>query len=337
MAKVGRNDPCTCGSGMKFKKCHGSPSLQASQERTQRIPSIHVKQTSTFVPDQEIDPITLSSACLRTDRCVFTVEVNSKQYKILQIMFGKDGSLYVNFPYYKHKEGLTSLVKIPANIAYPTDVELNPGGKATTHLVKYSHHPDGRAHFSQDGRVRSTVRKQSVPLTEIDEHLFTIKLQGLDEFEIVKPNVTKNRSTKRKTVNLRFDNIQPEAFKILGWWSSRANLVGRIKISANNFIYECMSRDGKHRSFGVLLANPYEIDNEEFFLMLNFVPIPKFDEHRISSLNFLGGFDLPEIIDDLSKETTFLSFTYPVTDIDELAKKIGTIDFRKDRSEDALL
>jgi uncharacterized protein YecA (UPF0149 family) len=22
-AKVGRNDPCPCGSGKKFKKCHG--------------------------------------------------------------------------------------------------------------------------------------------------------------------------------------------------------------------------------------------------------------------------------------------------------------------------
>jgi preprotein translocase subunit SecA len=21
--KVGRNDPCPCGSGLKFKKCHG--------------------------------------------------------------------------------------------------------------------------------------------------------------------------------------------------------------------------------------------------------------------------------------------------------------------------
>ncbi|MEO9231559.1 MAG: SEC-C metal-binding domain-containing protein [Devosia sp.] len=23
-AKVGRNDPCPCGSGLKFKKCHGA-------------------------------------------------------------------------------------------------------------------------------------------------------------------------------------------------------------------------------------------------------------------------------------------------------------------------
>jgi uncharacterized protein YecA (UPF0149 family) len=23
--KIGRNDPCPCGSGKKFKKCHGVP------------------------------------------------------------------------------------------------------------------------------------------------------------------------------------------------------------------------------------------------------------------------------------------------------------------------
>lgn len=33
MAKIGRNDPCPCGSGKKIKKCHGSPFLpKASTE-----------------------------------------------------------------------------------------------------------------------------------------------------------------------------------------------------------------------------------------------------------------------------------------------------------------
>ncbi|MGC4007286.1 MAG: SEC-C metal-binding domain-containing protein [Pirellulales bacterium] len=25
--KVGRNDPCPCGSGKKFKHCHGKPGM----------------------------------------------------------------------------------------------------------------------------------------------------------------------------------------------------------------------------------------------------------------------------------------------------------------------
>ena len=28
MPKVGRNDPCPCGSGKKYKKCHGAPQAQ---------------------------------------------------------------------------------------------------------------------------------------------------------------------------------------------------------------------------------------------------------------------------------------------------------------------
>jgi uncharacterized protein len=27
--KVGRNDPCPCGSGRKFKKCHGAAAARA--------------------------------------------------------------------------------------------------------------------------------------------------------------------------------------------------------------------------------------------------------------------------------------------------------------------
>ncbi|MCA1791963.1 MAG: SEC-C domain-containing protein [Thioalkalivibrio sp.] len=36
--RVGRNDPCPCGSGRKYKSCHGAPSREvpAPAERTWR-------------------------------------------------------------------------------------------------------------------------------------------------------------------------------------------------------------------------------------------------------------------------------------------------------------
>jgi len=34
MAKTGRNDLCTCGSGKKFKRCHG---VKTSDNRTSKI------------------------------------------------------------------------------------------------------------------------------------------------------------------------------------------------------------------------------------------------------------------------------------------------------------
>jgi hypothetical protein len=33
MAKPGRNDLCDCGSGKKFKKCHGAQSASTTQSR----------------------------------------------------------------------------------------------------------------------------------------------------------------------------------------------------------------------------------------------------------------------------------------------------------------
>ena len=30
--KVGRNDPCPCGSGKKYKKCHGKDEAEAAGE-----------------------------------------------------------------------------------------------------------------------------------------------------------------------------------------------------------------------------------------------------------------------------------------------------------------
>lgn len=38
MSSTGRNDPCPCGSGRKFKHCHGSPSAQAASKPTQTMP-----------------------------------------------------------------------------------------------------------------------------------------------------------------------------------------------------------------------------------------------------------------------------------------------------------
>lgn len=32
--KPGRNEPCPCGSGLKYKKCHGDPLKQALCNRT---------------------------------------------------------------------------------------------------------------------------------------------------------------------------------------------------------------------------------------------------------------------------------------------------------------
>lgn len=304
--------------------------IDTSAMRSHQPSTKKVEEKSLSSPKHVVAVRPTGPPAFRAERYVITVEIGAKRHKLLQIMFAKkDGSLFINFPYFKHSEGLTSLVTIPANISYPTDAELNPGGKATSHLVKYSHHPDGRAHFSQDGRVRSTVRKQAVPLTEATEHLFTVQLQGLSEFEPAEPRDDSAPVTmKRKTVNFKFHDIDPEALKIVGRWYSRSQVANKVKNPVNSPIIRGMTEDGQ-RLTGVLLANPFPVKGGEYVLLLTCEPIPLMGHDRPASLSFMGGFDPPEIVNDPSKETSFLAFTYPVSNIEELAKEIGSIDLNR--------
>jgi hypothetical protein len=41
MAKVGRNDPCPCGSGEKFKRCHGAPDQSGTMNNTDTVAADH--------------------------------------------------------------------------------------------------------------------------------------------------------------------------------------------------------------------------------------------------------------------------------------------------------
>lgn len=52
----------------------------------------------------------------------------------------------------------------------------------TSHRPKYSHHEDGRAHFSQDGKIITSVRRHACPLRDINGHAFTLHIQGVPSF-----------------------------------------------------------------------------------------------------------------------------------------------------------
>jgi uncharacterized protein len=44
--KIGRNDPCPCGSGKKFKQCCGRTTLQKKRQSTARLHSQKMPSTS---------------------------------------------------------------------------------------------------------------------------------------------------------------------------------------------------------------------------------------------------------------------------------------------------
>jgi hypothetical protein len=50
MAKIGRNDPCLCGSGKKYKKCCESLALQAAAERARAAAELAQRSSVAHTP-----------------------------------------------------------------------------------------------------------------------------------------------------------------------------------------------------------------------------------------------------------------------------------------------
>ena len=138
----------------------------------------------------------------RSERVIITIQKGAIRYKVLQVFFGRDGSIFVNFPYFRHREGILGVATLPANATATTAVNVEHCGKVASHLVKYSHHPDGRAHFSQDGKVRTEIKRQSVPLDEHGGHIFSVLIQGLTAF--VRTDASRRYSAYSQTCDHQF-------------------------------------------------------------------------------------------------------------------------------------
>jgi hypothetical protein len=263
---------------------------------------------------------------LSAERYIVTILAAGYRYKIFQVLFNKkDGSLHISFPYFIHKEGLLSEATIPAKTTFPTDLSLLPGGKVTTHRVKYSHHVSGEALFSQDGKIYSKIRKRSVPLKSQAGHIFTVLICGIPSFEKASDLYSQVSSGSRTVLTFEFQGM-PQKVKFVGMWYSirliRKNSIGVKKNVAQKPLL--LASNGTVRE-GLLLLDPFLESGEKYALVLCSEIIP--GNSTKESLAFMGGFDPPELVYNHNRETKMLSLIYPAYDADNLANQIGSIDF----------
>ena len=153
-----------------------------------------------------------------SEHIVVTVHADGHRHKIFQLLFGKDGSMYVTFPYFQHSKGILAEVTVDGPPGTTAQVDLARTGKVASHLVKYSHHPDGEAHFSQHGKILTVIRRRSVPLIEQDGHIFTVLIQGLRAFDSVGNTTEHKVSSKRTTLTFAVKDKFPRAIRFIGRW-----------------------------------------------------------------------------------------------------------------------
>jgi len=237
-------------------------------------------------------------------------------------VFGKDGSFYLTFPYFKHTEGLLAEVTVTGSPGAQTMIDLAEKGKVASHLVKYAHHTDGEAHFSQAGKVKTVVKRKSVPLAEQHGHLFTLIVQGLRAFESLGATKENATSSRRTTLTFEIRDRFPKAIRIVGRWYWIEDLSVDPRPPLFGPQIQAVDPDGiMHNAF--IVGNPHD---KKHVLILTCIPQDSISPAH-DLMMFLGGFDPSSKVANSKRSTGFLAFLYPAADYDELKQRLGSIDY----------
>jgi len=236
--------------------------------------------------------------------------------------------LFVSLPYFVTSKGLLSIATIPAGQT-GGPVNLKPQGKCSSHNVKYAHHIDGEAHFSQTGKILTKVRRQSVPLRSNNGHIFTLLVQGLEHFEAADKAKDNAAPTKKRTnLTVDLENESPEAMKFVGHLFDGRLIGTMLKGEYPDRIGPILSyRIGEGEVMrGFCIGNPHDLVDQTL-LLIRFQAIPRLDPNREAAMIFVGGFDPPQQVADPTQSTSMLALNYPAENFDELRSQLGNVDF----------
>jgi len=190
-------------------------------------------------------------------------------------------------------------------------------------MVKYSHPPDGRAHFSQDGSHVTQFRSESINLVKGRGHLFEIHAFHLEPFATLQRS---EANGKRLYLPFQADG-KPDGVSVSVEWDQLAHVGERIEPSAATAgPVALISRPRDGAFFKVaLLAPPSTSPLAGGVLLVNVHPLVPPPGINAPTLTFMGGWR-PD--DSLATGTTasFLSFMYPAGNVNQLAQVLGTAD-----------
>lgn len=258
---------------------------------------------------------------IRSERVVCTLTAGELRIKAFQVVFSNDGSLHIAFPYFKHRTGILCASHIPATGTRESQVNLEDGGKVTSHFVKYSHHASGEALFSQTGKIMNSIRRQSIALDKQHGHLFTLLVQGLTALDLVHPVKDAITSTKRAIIDFALETT--EAVKFVGRWYDVNKMRFNNPTPTIGPTLLMTDPDGKQIN-ACMVASPAE--NAQRILAITCEPIPKLGPEPEIFL-FYGGFDPADVMNDLTKEAGFLAFVYPVSQAEKIRARLGSVDY----------
>ncbi len=262
-------------------------------------------------------------------RATILVETTLGQHKACHILFTTDGSIYVQFPYFRgsHK-GILSNVDVHPETHGPTTFDLKKNGKVASSLVKFSHHPDGRVHFSQDRKILTKIKRMSWPLDGPIGQIFQLNFYHLRGLELLSQSDFK---PNKLFLPFRFVEGLPFAVTISGEWRRKKATVENIEPAggAAGPAAIIQSRKTGQEQVVFFLGQPESLPLRDHILMLSCTAIPLLEGVVRPTVILLGGWDHHEVVvtGQQTANTGFLICVYPVKNFDALATMIGSLDY----------
>lgn len=223
---------------------------------------------------------------------------------LFQVLFHNE-MIFVNFPYQPDEPGLIARVELPPGNSHTFN--LTDTADATTQKVKYSHPIDGYSHFSQTGKVRTTVYNQACRLDMSVGHFFSVDFSGVTLFRKCRSRVP--------SVQFSFDTADPvDPLHCAGYWLQLSSAINLGAIG--NPIYW----DADGRTIQALAIAP-PADSLFNGWILGISARRGLDDLAVEpgkfGLRFVGGF--AENLYDAMEPSSFLAMQYPAdTDISVL-------------------
>lgn len=259
-------------------------------------------------------------------KAVFCVGSFEADHQICQIGFNKkDGSVFVSTPYFKTAAGILANASIPSDPPYI--ISLRESGRVTSHHVKLSHHPDGRVHFSQDGKIRTEIIRQSFGLNDSIGTLFELHVYWPIGFQIV--SWDRRRKDRPYLLN-RFTRGLPNAVRIRAEWRRKRSIVDNIEPQGSiaGPVGPAIERTTGHESMVHFVGQPRGFRLREHVLLLTCEVIHPLTTLDGTTMVLIGGFDPHEVSHpgELAHVSGCLAWIYPAKETAELYGLMGSVD-----------
>jgi hypothetical protein len=233
-------------------------------------------------------------------------------YKIARITFGKDGSIYVQFPYCAEKQGWIGILPIDPDKDDPTTYKLSEHGSFVATDVKFAHHTSGAVHFSKTGdSAIPPTRRVSWPLTGPLGHLFALQVIEPERF-----NQLEKRDNRAKYLGVQ---MSPGTTSI-SWhaeWRRKRDVEQNMEPARGiaGPTTKVRSRRMGEESEVIFLGQPEGFGARDHILMLTSgsPEVPK--GFRGTGMTFLGGWDAHEVEKSGDRPDVHgcLAFLYPAS------------------------